>query len=167
VALTAEIADGWLPILFSPQHYEQAYGEQVREGFAKAANGKSLDQFDIAPSVSVVIDDDLETARNQLRPMLALYIGGMGAKGKNFYNDLAVRYGFEEAAATIQDAYLVGDRGTALMAVPDALIDAVALVGPKARIAERLALWKDSPITTMNITVFNVQDLRTMAELVL
>jgi F420-dependent oxidoreductase-like protein len=167
VTLTAEIADGWLPIFFSPEHYESAYGEQIREGFAKAGNGKDLSNFDIAPTVTVVIDDDLETARNQVRPMLALYIGGMGAKGKNFYNDLAVRYGFEEAAATIQDLYLAGNKGEAMMAVPDELVDAVALVGPKERIKERLSLWKDSPITTLNITVFNINDLRTMAELVL
>jgi F420-dependent oxidoreductase-like protein len=167
VTLTAEIADGWLPIFFSPEHYEVAYGDQIREGFAKAGNGKSLDTFDIAPMVTVVIDDDLDVARNQIRPMLALYIGGMGAKGKNFYNDLAVRYGFEAAAAEIQDLYLAGKKGEAMMAVPDDLVDAVALVGPKARIRERLELWKASPITTLNVTVFNIDDLRTMAELVL
>lgn len=167
VTLTAEIADGWLPIFFSPENYEQAYGDQIREGFAKAASDKTFDQFDIAPSVTVVIDDDLEVARNQIRPQLALYIGGMGAKGKNFYHDLAVRYGFEEAADKIQDLFLAGNKGEAMMAVPDELVDAVALVGPKERIKERLSLWKDSPITTLNITVFNLDDLRTMAELVL
>lgn len=167
VTLTAEIADGWLPIFFSPEHYQQAYAEQVEAGLALAGNGKSLANFDIAPTVHVAIDDDLDTARNQMRPLLALYIGGMGAKGKNFYNDLAIRYGFEEAAAKIQDLYLAGNRGEAMMAVPDEMIDAVALVGPKERIKERLAIWKDSPITTMNISVFNIDDLRTMAELVL
>ncbi len=167
VALTAEIADGWLPIFFSPEHYQAAYADQINEGFARSGTGKSLDQFDIAPTVHVVIEDDLEIARNQVRPLLALYIGGMGAKGKNFYNDLAVRYGFEAAAAQIQDLYLAGNRGEAMMAVPDDLIDAVALVGPKDRVKDRLALWRDSPITTMNIGVTNINDLRTMAELVL
>jgi F420-dependent oxidoreductase-like protein len=166
VTLTAEIADGWLPIFFSPEHYASAYAEQVEAGLALAGNGKSLANFDIAPTVHVAIDD-LDTARNQMRPLLALYIGGMGAKGKNFYNDLAIRYGFEEAAATIQDLYLAGNRGEAMMAVPDAMIDAVALVGPKERIKERLSIWQNSPITTMNISVFNIDDLRTMAELVL
>ncbi|MCU0497570.1 MAG: LLM class F420-dependent oxidoreductase [Anaerolineae bacterium] len=165
VTLAAEIADGWLPILFSPEHYEQVFGDQVREGLMKA--GKDLAHFDIAPTVTVVIDDDMDQARNQVRPMLALYIGGMGAKGKNFYNDLAVRYGFESAASEIQDLFLSGKRGEAMMAIPDDLIDAVALIGPKERIKERLELWKSSPITTLNINVFNVDDLRTMAELVL
>ncbi len=167
VTLTAEIADGWLPIFFSPEEYDLTYREQVEAGFAKAGNGKSIENFDIAPSVTVVIDDDLESARNAVRPMLALYIGGMGAKGKNFYNDLAVRYGYEEAAEKIQTLYLSGQRGEAMMAVPDDLIDKVALVGSKARIKDRLQLWQDSPITTMNIGVYNIDDLRTMAELVL
>lgn len=167
VTLTAEIADGWLPIFFSPEEYDSTYREQVEAGFAKAGNGKSIENFDIAPSVTVVIDDDLESARNAVRPMLALYIGGMGAKGKNFYNDLAVRYGYEEAAEKIQTLYLSGQRGEAMMAVPDDLIDKVALVGSKARIKDRLQLWQDSPITTMNIGVYNIDDLRTMAELVL
>lgn len=165
VTLAAEIADGWLPILFSPEHYESVFGDQVREGLAKA--GKDLAHFDISPSVTVVIDDDMDQARNQVRPMLALYIGGMGAKGKNFYNDLAMRYGFEAAATEIQDLFLSGKRGEAMMAIPDDLIDAVALIGPKERIKERLEMWKSSPITTLNISVFNIADLRTMAELVL
>ncbi len=167
VTLTAEIADGWLPIFFSPEHYEQSYGEQVRAGFEKAGNGKSLADFDIAPTVTVVLDDDLEMAYNQLRPQLALYVGGMGAKGKNFYNDLAVRYGFEEAAETIQNLYLSGKQGEAMMAVPEALIDAVALVGPAARIKERLSIWKDSPITTLNVGTTDIAALRLMAELLL
>ncbi len=167
VTLSAEIADGWLPIFFSPEEYDQVYREQVEAGFAKAGNGKSAENFDIAPSVTVVIDDDLEAARNAVRPMLALYIGGMGAKGRNFYNDLAVRYGYEEAAETIQNLYLDGKKGEAMMAVPDDLIDKVALVGSKDRIKDRLQLWRESPITTMNIGVYNIDDLRTMAELVL
>lgn len=167
VTLTAEIADGWLPIFFSPEHYKEAYVAQIEAGFALAGNGKDLTNFDIAPTVQVVLEDDLEVARNQVKPMLALYIGGMGAKGKNFYNDLARRYGFEEAAETIQDLYLSGKRGEAVMAVPDELVDAVALVGSKERIKDRLALWKDSPITTLNVGTFDINAVRTMAELVL
>src|SRR5690606_38144664 len=128
VALTAEIADGWLPIFFSPRHYAEVYAPQIQEGFA-AAGGKSYEQFDIAPTVPVIISDDLEAARNAVKPQLALYIGGMGAKGRNFYNDLAVRYGYDDAAATIQDLYLAGKKMEAINAVPDELVDDVALVG--------------------------------------
>jgi F420-dependent oxidoreductase-like protein len=167
VTLTAEIADGWLPIFFSPEAYDRAYKDQIEEGFKLAGNGKSLETFDIAPSVMVVLEDDLEMAYNAVKPMLALYIGGMGAKGKNFYNDLARRYGFEEAAETIQELYLGGKQGEAMMAVPNELVDQVALVGPKARIKDRLQLWQNSPITTMNIMAQNIETVRTMAELVL
>lgn len=168
VTLTAEIADGWLPIFFSPDRYDECYKTYIDAGFARAAEKgtpKSLADFDIAPMVSVVVEEDLDVAYNMLRPMLALYIGGMGAKGKNFYNDLAARYGYEAAAAEIQELYLSGRQAEAMMKVPAALIDEVALVGPKARIKERLSRWRDSPITTLNMTVFNVEALRTMVEL--
>ncbi len=165
VELTAEIADGWLPIFFSPGKYDEIYKPHIEAGFAKAGNGKSMANFDIAPTVSVVIHDDVEVAYNMLRPFLALYIGGMGAKGKNFYTDLAGRYGYEAAAEEIQDLYLAGDKGMAMMKVPGALIDDVALVGPRERVKERLSLWLNSPVTTMNITVFDVETLRTMVEL--
>lgn len=167
VALTAEIADGWLPIFFSPAHYESAYAAAVAAGLARAGGDKSLDSFDIAPSVTVVIEDEIELAYNQLKPVLALYIGGMGAKGKNFYYDLACRFGFAEAADTIQDLYLQGRKGEAMKAVPDALVDAVALVGSKARIRDRLQLWRDCPVTTLNITAFSVDAVRFMAEEIL
>lgn len=167
VTLTAEIADGWLPIFFSPEAYSETYQQYIDAGFAKAGQGKSLDDFDIAPSVMVIIEDNLEMAYNQVKPMLALYIGGMGAKGKNFYFDLACRYGFEAEAEVIQNAYLSGDKGEAVMSVPDALVDAVALVGSKDRIKDRVQLWQDSPITTLNITAFDVETVRFMAELVL
>ncbi|HEY1408118.1 MAG TPA: LLM class flavin-dependent oxidoreductase, partial [Promineifilum sp.] len=102
---------------------------------------------------------------NMLRPMLALYVGGMGARGRNFYHDLAVRYGFEGAATEIQDLYLSGDKGAAMARVPAELIDAVALVGPRERIRERLAVWRESPVTTLNMTVFDIETLRVMIEL--
>lgn len=167
VELTAEIADGWLPMLFSPAHYQETYAAAVAAGFANAPADKRLRDFDIAPSVTVAIDDDLEPAYNQIKPVLALYIGGMGAKGKNFYYDLACRYGFEGAAEEIQRCFLSGRRGEAIVAVPDALVDAVALVGSKARIRDRLQIWRDSPITTLNVTVFSPDALRFLAEEVL
>ena len=166
VTLTAQIADGWLPIFFSPARYDETYRAHIEAGFAKADEKKGYDNFDIAPTTFVVMEDNLEVAYNMLRPVLALYIGGMGAKGKNFYNDLAKRYGFEAEAEKIQDLYLAGKQGEAMMAVPPALIDEVALVGPKERIRERLSLWQNCPITTLNLTVQDVPTLRTMVELV-
>jgi F420-dependent oxidoreductase-like protein len=167
VALTAEIADGWLPIFFSPRHYDSVYREYIEAGFAKAGNGKSMDTFDIAPSVQVVVGDDVSACRDFLKPVLALYIGGMGARGKNFYTDLAKRYGYEEAAETIQNLFLDGKKSEAAAAVPDELVDDVSLCGPKERIAERLEIWKSAPITTLNIWAHNAAAFRTVAELVL
>jgi F420-dependent oxidoreductase-like protein len=164
VKLTAEIADGWLPIFFSPERYDEIYKPHVDAGLAKGE--KTRADFDIAPTVSVVINDNLDICYNMLRPLLALYIGGMGAKGKNFYNDLAGRYGYAAEAEEIQDLYLAGDRGAAMAKVPGALIDEVALVGPRARVKERLSRWLDSPVTTLNMTVFDVETLRAMVELV-
>ena len=164
VELAAEVADGWLPIFFAPERYDAVFKPHVDAGLAKA--GKTIEQFDIAPTVSVVINDNLDIAYNMLRPMLALYVGGMGARGKNFYYDLAARYGFEDAATEIQNLYLAGDKGAAMARVPADLIDAVALVGPRERVRERLALWRNSPVTTLNMTVFDVETLRAMVELV-
>ncbi|MCS6843073.1 MAG: LLM class F420-dependent oxidoreductase [Caldilineales bacterium] len=166
VELAAEIADGWLPVFFSPEHYDQVYKPHVEAGFARAG-GKSLAAFDIAATVPVVVGDDVDACRAAVKPFLALYIGGMGAKGKNFYHDLACRYGFEAAADAIQEAYLAGRKGEAIAAVPDDLVDAVALCGPKPRIAERLELWRRSPVTTLNIAEPNPLNVRVMAELVL
>ena len=164
VELAAEVADGWLPIFFAPERYDAVFKPHVDAGLAKA--GKMMANFDIAPTVSVVINDNLDVCYNMLRPMLALYVGGMGARGKNFYYDLAGRYGFEDAATEIQDLYLSGDKGAAMARVPAELIDAVALVGPRERVRERLALWRNSPVTTLNMTVFDVETLRAMVELI-
>jgi F420-dependent oxidoreductase-like protein len=166
VQLAAEIANGWLPIFFSPDKYDQIYKPYVEAGFAKSGGGKGYDSFDIAPTVSVVVNDSLDICYNLLRPMLALYIGGMGARNRNFYADLAGRYGYEAEAAEIQDLYLSGKRGEAMMKIPAELVDEVALVGPKERIRERLSRYLDSPANTLNITVFDVDSLRTMVELV-
>jgi len=141
-------------------------GDLVATGHAWGARAAQViaRDFDIAASVTVVIDDELEAAYNQIKPALALYIGGMGAKGRNFYHDLACRYGFDAAADTIQQLYLQGRKGEAIARVPDALVDAVALVGSKARIRDRLQLWRDSSITTLNVSVFSRDALRFLAE---
>lgn len=167
VALAAEIGDGWLPIFFSPRHYDEVYGDNVAQGFAQAGGDKNITQFDIAPSVTVVVGADVDACRMMVKPILALYVGGMGAKGKNFYHDLIRRYGYEAAADTIQDLYLAGKKQEATAAVPDELVDDIALCGPKERIAERLELWRNSPITTLNVTTFSVDAVQMMAELVL
>lgn len=165
VELTAEIADGWLPIFFAPEFYAETYGVAVAAGLAKG--GRDAASFDIAPSVGVAIGDDLAACWNRFKPTLALYIGGMGAAGKNFYYDLACRYGFEPAAQTIQELYLSGRNFDAAAAVPDALVDAVTLCGPRARVRDRLQRWQDSPVTTLNMQLDDLDTLRTMAELVL
>jgi len=166
VALAAEVADGWLPILFSPERMS-IYREWLDEGFAKADPAVHRPDFDIAPTVQVVIGDDLEMCRNMVKPFIALYVGGMGARDKNFYFNLACRYGYEEAANQIQDLYLTGRKGEAAMAVPDQFVDEVALCGPRERVAERLSAWKSSGIGTMICGTWDVNALRTMAELVL
>jgi F420-dependent oxidoreductase-like protein len=167
VALTAEIADGWLPIFFSPMRLRETYGDALDTGFAKAGGGKSLETFDIAPTVTVIVGDDLDALRNLVKPMLALYVGGMGARGKNFYNDLACRYGYEAAAKEIQDLYLDGKKAAATAAVPDELVDEIALLGPRERIADRLEPWKESGITTFVAGAAQPEALRLLAELVL
>ncbi len=167
VELAAEIADGWLPIFFSPAAFDAVYRGPVEAGFTKAGGGKSMDKFDIAPSVPVALGDDVDACRASIKPFLALYVGGMGARGKNFYYDLACRYGFTEAADRVQDLYLAGQKQEAAAAIPDELVDAVALCGPKERIAERLAAWEASPITTLCVTTFDPAAVQVMADLVL
>ena len=167
VQLAAELADGWLPIFFAPQFYHETFAEAVAAGRARAMQQGRPDRFDIAPSVAVVLGDDPASCWMQLKPMLALYIGGMGSKGSNFYYNLACRYGFVEAADKVQQSYLAGDRAAAVLAVPDALVDAVALCGSRARIADRLQLWQAAPITTLTIITDSISAVRMMAELVL
>jgi alkanesulfonate monooxygenase SsuD/methylene tetrahydromethanopterin reductase-like flavin-dependent oxidoreductase (luciferase family) len=140
------------------------FREWLDEGFRKA--GTSGAGFDIMPMVVVNVSDDLTVARAPIKNRLALYVGGMGARGKNFYNDVARRYGYEEAARTIQDLYLAGKKAEAEAAVPDAMADEVALVGPKERIREQLAEWKRAGVTSIMVSG-NTEAVRTMAELVL
>jgi F420-dependent oxidoreductase-like protein len=167
-ALAGEIADGWLPTFFSPEHVG-LFRPRLAEGATRA--GRSLDGFDIAPGVSAHISDDLETARNFMRPALALYVGGMGSRKQNFYKSLVCEYGFEQAAAEIQDLYLDGKREEAMAAVPDELIDLVSLVGPKDRVADRLAAYRDAGVGSLLVSPLaytreqQFEQLRMLAEL--
>jgi F420-dependent oxidoreductase-like protein len=159
VALAAEIADGWLPVWVSPERLPEVFGEAL----AAAKEG-----FDVAAfSVPVALTDDVQAARDFVKPQLALYVGGMGARGQNFYNALVSRYGYEAEAEEIQALYLGGKKQEAAAAVPDGLVDEVALLGPRERIAERLEAWRESGVTTLLVQTHDRATLRTMAELVL
>jgi F420-dependent oxidoreductase-like protein len=138
-----EVADGVFPVWMDPEKYD-VLGEHLEEGFARAGNGKSLDNFDVAPFVTVSMNDDLDAAFDALRPYLALYIGGMGARNKNFYFDYATRLGYGDAAKKIQDLYLDGKKDEAAAEVPTGLIDAVSIVGSADRIRDRLQRWKEA-----------------------
>ncbi len=141
VAAAAEVADGFFPVWMDPAQYH-VFDEPIRKGFERAGGGKDLSRFDIAPFVTCIVGDDVEQCMMPIRGNMALYIGGMGARDKNFYNDYAKRLGFEEAAVKIQDLYLAGKKDEAMAAVPAELIDACHLVGPADRIKDRLQRWK-------------------------
>jgi F420-dependent oxidoreductase-like protein len=167
--LAGEVADGWIPTLFSPEHVAE-FRPLLQEG-ADRVEGKTLDGFDIAPTVSVFVTDDLEAARDAMRPFIALYVGGMGSRQQNFYNQLVQRYGFEDAAREVQDLYLDGKRDEAMAALPDELIDTVSLVGPKDVVRERLAVYRDAGVGTLGVTPLTftkadrLEQLRLVAEL--
>ena len=165
--LTAEIADGWIPTIFSPEHVA-AFRPLLEEGFARAGGGKSFADFDIAPTVQVNIQDDRAAARDALRHFFALYVGGMGSRDKNFYNQLVRRYGFEDAAQEVQDLYLAGRKDEAAAALPDALIDAVSLCGPPDVVRERLAVYRDAGVGTLMVSpmAWTFEDRRRQLRLV-
>ncbi|EIE99079.1 LLM class F420-dependent oxidoreductase [Saccharomonospora glauca] len=149
--LTGEIADGWLPVFFSPEH-APAQLDHLRAGAAKA--GRTLTDFDIAPSVPLVPGEDWKTCADSVRAYAALYLGGMGSREKNFYNQLAVRMGFATAAAEVQDRYLAKDYQGAMAAVPLEFLDATSLLGPTERIAERMTAFAEAGVTTLNVIPF-------------
>jgi alkanesulfonate monooxygenase SsuD/methylene tetrahydromethanopterin reductase-like flavin-dependent oxidoreductase (luciferase family) len=159
--LAAEITDGVLPIWMSPEKYN-VIGDAVKAGLAKG--NKTADQFDVAPFVTCVMGPDVEKCRQPVKANMALYIGGMGARSRNFYNDYATRLGYPAEAKEIQDLYLGGKKNEAMAAIPDKLVDEVALVGPKERIIERLKAWKASPIKTMLIGTGSLETVRMLAE---
>ena len=167
-ALAGEIADGWLPVFFSPEHVSDVRA-LLAEGAGRA--GRSLNDFEIAPSVSTYISDDRPAARDRMRHILALYVGGMGSRKQNFYNQLVQRYGFEDAALTVQDLYLADKKNEAAAALPDELIDLVTLSGPKDHVRDRLAAFREAGVGTLTVSPMvlttdeAVEQLRAVAEL--
>jgi F420-dependent oxidoreductase-like protein len=168
VALSAELADGFFPIWIDPDKPD-VFEEWIQEGLARV--GKPRSAFDMAPFIGVVMGDDLQQCRDLIKPGLALYIGGMGARGKNFYNEYAIRTGWADAARSIQDLYLDGKKAEAAALVPDALVDAVALVGPADRIKGRLQSWiaagKAGKVGTMVLGSGQPDALKLISETVL
>jgi F420-dependent oxidoreductase-like protein len=167
-ALTAEIADGWLPIMVSPEHMGE-FRPSLEEGWARA--GRDGSDFDIAPGVQVRIDDDVAAAHDVMRHFIALYVGGMGSREKNFYNALVTSYGYGDAAREVQDLYLEGKKDEAAAALPGELIDAVTLCGPADRIRDRLAVYRDAGVGTLILSPMaytleeRLDQLRQLAEL--
>jgi F420-dependent oxidoreductase-like protein len=150
VQMTAEVADGWLPIFFVPEKAKDVWGESLAAGQAK--RDASLDPLEVVAGGMLAIGDDVENLRDFGRPMVALYVGGMGARGKNFYNQLARRYGFEKEAELIQDLYLDGKKEEAAAAVPDELLESMALVGSEGYVKDRIAAFREAGVTVLNVT---------------
>ena len=167
IRMAAEVADGVFPVWMNPERFD-LFEPSLKTGFGRAGNGKSLDNFDVAPFVRMAMGDDIAACRMQIKHGLALYIGGMGARDKNFYNDYAKTMGYEEAAVKIQDFYLAGAKDAAAEAVPDQLVDETALVGPPGHIREQLSLWKSAAgrkeVGTMIVSVNNPEEARFLAQ---
>ena len=168
--LTGEIADGVIPTLFSPEHVA-VMRDELQIGVDRAGNGKTLADIDIAPTVQVYVSDNLEDARNLMRPFIGLYVGGMGSREQNFYNQLVRRYGFEDAAQEVQDLYLDGKKDEAMAALPDELIDMVAICGPADHVRERIAAYREAGVGTLGVSPVaftreeRITQLRLIAEL--
>lgn len=154
VELTAEIAEGWQPVFFYPERADDVWGEALRTGFAK--RDSSLGPLDVMVSAPLAIGDDVDDRFSWVKPQLALYIGGMGARGRNFYHNLATRYGYGEVADVIQDLYLSGKKAEAIAAVPDDLVRNVSLVGPRGFVKERIAAFAEAGATTLLLQPLSV-----------
>jgi F420-dependent oxidoreductase-like protein len=163
VALAAEVADGWIPAFYAPERAD-VFTEALERGLARA--GRKRRDLEVAPMVAVHVGNDIDACRVAVKRMLALYVGGMGSQETNFYADLVTRYGYGEATEVIQRLYASGQREQAVVAVPDALVDEVALVGPQARIAERLRVWESSGVDTLIASTTQPEALRVLAETV-
>jgi F420-dependent oxidoreductase-like protein len=167
IEMTAELADGWLPIYWSLRAWESTFAEPLERGFAKAGGGKGPGQgFDVAPVVSVVVGDDVSACRLPVKQRIALYIGGMGHAEVNFSNQLMRRFGYADVADEIQQKFLAGDRDGAVQAVPDEMVDDVAICGPRERVAALLERWRATPVTTLISDTDDPAAIRTMAEVV-
>lgn len=165
VALAAELCDGWLPLFLSP-HHDGIYRDALAEGFARPGARHTPDTFEVAATVPLIVHGDVEEAADWLRPMYALYFGGMGARGENFHADAAIRMGYEAEVGRIQALYLDGKRDEAAAAVPTRLIEQLALIGPAAKIRDELAAWRASVVSTL-LVGGDATTIRTAAELVL
>ncbi len=165
VALAGEIADGWLPLFFSPKS-DKFYRDALSEGFSRKGALHNAPDFEVAANVPVIITDDVEAGAGMIKPMLALYVGGMGAKGANFHYDVLARLGYEDECAKVQELYLEGKKGEAIAAIPTKMAEDTALIGPIGKIKDELAMWKKTALTTMLIAG-PPPVLRTMADLVL
>jgi F420-dependent oxidoreductase-like protein len=163
VKLTAEVADGWLPMGFMPGAMDE-YRPWLEEGFKRAGNGKSMKDFSIVASVHVEVENDVKAALARLKPEVALYVGGMGHKNKNFHNDIMVRRGFGDAAKRIQELYLAHRKDEAIAAVPDEWVDMKSLVGPAQRIRERYRAWEDCGADTISVRSRQPEAIEVMAE---
>jgi F420-dependent oxidoreductase-like protein len=164
IALAAEIGDGWLPLYYSPYYDAELYRPSLEEGFAR--RGARPEEFEIAPAVPLIVDADIERAADLLRPMYALYFGGMGARSMNFHHEVIVRMGYGAEAKKIQDLYLAGKKDEAAAAVPTKLVEELALIGSADKIRHDIQAWRESPVTTILIAG-PVQRLRQAAEIVL
>jgi F420-dependent oxidoreductase-like protein len=165
IAMAAELCDGWLALFYSPQH-DDFYRESLAEGFAREGARHSEADFEVAATVPLIVTDDIEAAADALRPMYALYFGGMGARGANFHANVAIRMGYEAEVAKIQDLYLNGDKDSAAAAVPTELVEKLTLIGPPDKIRHDLDAWRESIVTTL-LVGGDPATLRTAAELVL
>jgi F420-dependent oxidoreductase-like protein len=165
IALAAELCDGWLAMLLSPEHMDP-YEESLAEGFAKEGARRSFEDFEVCATVPMIVSDDVEGAINALRPYYGLYFGGMGAKGKNFHANVPIRMGYQAEIEAIQDLYLAGKKDEACAKIPHELIEQMSLVGPKEKISDEVERWRESIVTTLLIGG-DAATLRTAAEVVL
>jgi F420-dependent oxidoreductase-like protein len=165
IALAGELCDGWLALFYSP-HHDDFYREALGEGLARPGAHRAAADFEVAATVPLIVSDDVEATADALRPMYALYFGGMGARGTNFHADVAIRMGYEAEVEQIQELYLAGHKDQAAAAVPTRLVEALALIGPPAKIRHDLEAWRESLVTTLLIGG-DPSMLRAAAELVL
>jgi F420-dependent oxidoreductase-like protein len=165
IALAGELCDGWLPLFYSP-HHDGFYRNALSEGLGRPGARRTADEFEVAATVPLIVTDSIEAVADMLRPMYALYFGGMGSQSANFHADVAIRMGYEAEVAKIQDLYLAGHKAEAAAAVPTALVEQLALIGPREKIRDELEAWHESVVSTL-LVAGDAAMLRAAAELVL